>query len=172
MEPSANPYSSPSANLFGSSSQTMAEAVPAEAITQLQGTKPWVRFMSVLMWIGLAFMLLAAGGMAILAMMGGEATKAAGLNAPMMAGLAVGYGLFAFLYIYPAVKMWQYASSISRLMASRSAEDLVKALGHQRAFWKFVGILMILIILLYIGFFIVMFSLGLAGALGAKPITP
>ena len=165
MEP--NPYAAPSANLFGSSSQTTSEAVPAEAIAQLQGTKPWVRFFSVLMWIGVFFMLLAGAGMGFMATMAGDAAKAGGLQGPMILGMAVFYVIMGFFYIYPAVKMWQYASAIQGLMQSRSAEDLVKALCHQRAFWKFVGILAIAMILLYVVFIVVIGSMGFAAAMKA-----
>ena len=169
MESPINPYTSPSANLFGSSGQTSNEAVPAEAIIQLQQTKPWVRFFSVMMWIAVFFMLLAGLGMAALSMIGGEAAKAAGMPPTMAIILGGVYAVFAFLYIYPAMKIWQYASSIQRLVNSRHPSDLVSALSHQRAFWKFVGILMILVILAYVLIFVVAIGAGVAAGMKGMP---
>ncbi|HCN27674.1 MAG TPA: hypothetical protein DIT64_02595 [Verrucomicrobiales bacterium] len=166
-----NPYQTPSANLFGSSSTTTAEAVPGEAIVMLQRTKPWLRFFGVLMWIAVAFMLF--GAAAMLAMGIGGAAMAAGSNSPIgaaeggiMIGLAALYVVMAFFYIYPAIKIWKAGTAIKKLMASRQPEDLVAALDHQRAFWKFVGIMTIIMIILYIGIFVVMGVVGVAGAMG------
>jgi hypothetical protein len=171
----SNPYNSPSANLFGSSNQTTAEAVPAEAISQLKGTKPWVRFISVLMWIGVAFMLLAGAGLAVLGITGSEMGKSLGYTPPVMITMAILYGLFSFLYIYPAVKLWSYGSAINRLLSSRRTEDLVTSLNQQRSFWKFIGMLMLIMISIYIVGIIVLIGLALfvgTEAFKGLPTTP
>ena len=166
----SNPYQTPSANLFGSSAAT-GEAVPSEAIVQLQRTKPWLRFFGVLMWIAVAFMLF--GALAMVAMSIGGAAMATAGNSPfgaaeggIMLGVAVLYALMSFLYIYPAIKIWKAGTAIKRLSTSRQPEDLIAALDHQRAFWKFVGIMTIFMILLYIGIIVVMGVVGVAGAMG------
>ena len=78
-------------------------------------------------------------------------------------GLSVGlvYLVFAILYIYPSVRLWQYASSISRLEASRDSFSLETALDQQRSFWKFVGIVVTITIIVY-AFVIVFFVMGAA----------
>lgn len=168
----SNPYTSPSANLFGSTSGTSTGVVPQEAITQLQGTKPWVRLIGVIMWIAVVLMLLGGVGVAIagVAGVGAAAQGQGGPQAAMMIGMAVGYGFVALLYIYPTVKIWKYGTSIGRLVNSRSAEDLVAALDQQRSFWKFVGILFLITIVIYILAIIALVVFGVAaGAGGAKP---
>lgn len=149
----SNPYTSPSANLFGSTSGTFAEGVPQEAITQLQGTKPWVRLIGVIMWIAVALMMF--GGVAVtLAGVSGISQvtqgRAGGMDGAMVIGIAVGYMIGALLYIYPTVKIWKYGSCIGRLVNSRSPEDLVAALNQQRSFWKFIGILVLITIVIYV----------------------
>jgi Family of unknown function (DUF5362) len=167
----SNPYSSPAANLFGSTSATSAESVSAGVINQLKRTKPWVRFIGVMMWIAIGFMMLAS----VLMILGGSAMGAAmekanpAMPAGFMAGIGALYVLIAFLYIYPTIKIWKYGTSIGKLTQSGSNADLENALDQQRAFWKFVGIMMIIMIVVYIVAFVVMivagFSMAAAGGL-------
>lgn len=163
----SNPYQTPSANLFGSSAAT-GEAVPSEAIVQLQRTKGWVRLIGVLMWIAVVIMLLV--GVAIISTQSIGLFAAGGeINAyqsGQIFGLAAVYAIFAFLYIYPAIKIWKYGSAIKKLSASRQPEDLVAALNHQRGFWKFCGIMALIVLVIYAVMFVVIGVAGVAGAMG------
>jgi len=173
MESPANPYSTPAANLYGASTGVSSEIVAASTIAQLTGTKPWVRFMSVLMWIGVFFMLLAAAGMGVVAAIGKG--KLAG-NSPFgdmqFMALAVVYAVFAILYIIPAAKLWKYASRIGTLASTRTVADLDAALNAQRGFWKFVGVMMIILLSLYLVAIIGVVAVGTTAALksGAFPV--
>jgi hypothetical protein len=162
----SNPYSSPAANLFGSTSGTSAESVSAGVISQLKRTKPWVRFIGVMMWIFVVLMLLVAAGMII----GGSAMGSImektnpGMPAGFMAGMGAMYVLLAFLYIYPAVKIWKYGTSIGKLVLSGSNADLENALDQQRGFWKFIGIMMLIMIIIYAIAIVVMIGFAAAAA--------
>jgi len=171
----SNPYNSPSANLFGSSSQTTTEAVPAEAISQLQRTKPWTRVIGVVTWLVVGLMVLGGAGFAVFALAGLASANTGAAEKGMMVGMAIAYVVMGFLYIYPAIKIWSYGSAIRNLMNSRSPEDLVKALDQQRSLWKFAGILTIILIIVYAVAIIAMIGLGVAagaGALKGLPGTP
>ncbi len=147
-----NPYNTPSANLFGSTAGTAQEGVSQGAITQLQRTKPWVRFLSVIMWLVVALMLVAALGMILGGAFAGQALEKAspGMSGGLMMGLGAIYIVFSFLYIYPAVKLWAYGTQIAKLVESRSADHLEAALNQQRAVWKFMGIITIVMIVGYV----------------------
>lgn len=165
----SNPYNTPSANLFGSTQGTSSEGVPQEAIVQLQRTKPWLRLIGVVMWIMVGFMLLGALGIVVAAAIGaGELMKSdmGALGGIGFIGVAVMYGVMALIYIYPTVKLWKYGTFIGRLSTSRNPEDLIAALNQQRAFWKFAGIMLILMIVLYIVIFIGAVVFGAAAASG------
>ncbi|SKB04122.1 hypothetical protein SAMN02745166_03980 [Prosthecobacter debontii] len=171
----SNPYNTPSANLFGSTHGTAVEGVPAEAIVQLQRTKPWLRLIGVVMWIAVGLMLLGALGVVAAAAIGaGEMMKGqtGAFGGVPLIGVAVLYALMSLIYIYPTVKIWKYGTCIGRLSQSRNPEDLVAALNQQRAFWKFAGILLILMILLYVVVIIgaVVFSAAAAGGLQNIPV--
>ena len=155
-----NPYSSPvnhpQTGLEFGNSNTVSVAV----IEQLAATKPWVRLMSVITFIGAAFMLLGAAGMLLVGGMGAMSRKpsAAVLSGAMGFGIAAIYATLALVYIFPGVKLWKYASAIGSLMHSGTEVDLVAALNQQRSFWKFVGIIVLAIIVLYV-FIIIAFVL-------------
>ncbi|MGV3661100.1 MAG: DUF5362 family protein [Prosthecobacter sp.] len=163
----ANPYSTPAANLYGT---TGGDVVSPGTIAQLAGTKPWVRFISVLMWLATIVVILAAivtllTGASGMAQTGGNAAY----NAGMMTGMAIYYCVVAFVMIYPSMKLWKYANCIGRLVASHSTADLDAALTEQRRYWKFTGILVIISICLAVIGMIAMLALGfsIAKAAGA-----
>lgn len=156
---SIDPYSSPAMNL-PPVSRAVDSAISQGVLAQLAGTKPWVRFISVLMFVGVGFMLLGAVGLTAAAMMGVKNSNSGTFPAGMMVGMAIGYGIFAFLYIYPALKLWNYANRIAVVAATGSTADLESALSEQRSFWKFLGILILIMLVLYLVILIGMIALG------------
>ncbi len=115
-----------------------------------------MKFISVLSFVCAGLMLLAAvfimiGGLIGSVAVGSSSDSPAGMAAGLpMIIMGVVYAVSSFLYIYPALKLWKYAGSIDRLVASGSEEDLVDALDQQRAFWKFIGIIMIVVMAIYL----------------------
>lgn len=158
---SIDPYSSP-ANYAQPPSFSASKEVSQGVLAQLAGTKPWVRFMSVLMFIGTGFMLLAALIMLVAGGTIAASAKASGgaLPAGMMTGISIVYALFAGIYIYPALKLWKYASNIGTLLISSSMVDLEAALNQQRSFWKFLGIMVIALFVLYFVIVIAVVAIG------------
>jgi hypothetical protein len=71
---------------------------------------------------------------------------------------------FALLYFFPALFLFQYASLITRFQNTPDAQSLHAALAKQKSFWKFVGIMMVVILSIYLIFIIVMIIAGIAGA--------
>ena len=160
-----DPYATPMTNVQPSGYSGNA-GVSQGVIQQLAGTKGWVRFISVLMFIGAGLMLLIALLMAAM----GSAMASATKN-PMFAGgmgifLAAIYGAFAFLYIFPALKLWKYATCIGNLISTNSITDLESALNEQRSFWKFIGIMTLLVLIP----FAVMAIIALIGMVSAAMV--
>jgi len=123
--------------------------VDPRAVQALQGTKPWVRLCSVIGFISTGFILLAA-----LIMLFGGAFMPTQKQAFPFAGfqfvLGLLYAAMGVLYLFPSIKLWKYGSAILRLMSTGSNADLIEALEQQRSFWKFVGILILVMIALYV----------------------
>ncbi|WP_395747507.1 DUF5362 family protein [Prosthecobacter sp.] len=175
MESPANPYSTPAANLYGASTGGGADTVAASTIAQLAGTKPWIRFMSVIMWIAFGLLGFFSASTALMAT-SGVFSSPEFLNSPgiadnpmfasnpkfmtqIMLGQAIYLGVFALLTIYPALKLWNYANRIGQLIGSHATVDLDAALAEQRRFWKFSGIMTIIGICLVIIGFVAFFAM-------------
>ncbi len=148
-----NPYTSPQSNLFGGSAETTTDGVTQGVLLQLQKTKPWVRLMSVVMFLGAGLMLLGGLAMGLMGAAGTLNQTASPFGGQMGAvfgvGMAAMYGILAVLYVFPALKLWKYADRIRDLLASRQLVDLERALNEQRAFWKFVGVMIVVVLIIY-----------------------
>lgn len=147
-------------------------AVSQPVVDALVRTRGWVLFISVLLWLGVAGMLMGGVAMIGIGLLGG--TMADQVSAEMgeamgaeggwvVAAMGVFYLVLAVFYIYPALKLGKYASCISSLRATPSQSNLAAALEQQRGFWKFFGVLMILFIALY---FVIIFVAVIAGVIG------
>lgn len=144
-----NPYASPAAAKVKTvGSPIISGWVPQEVVSELAGTKPWVRFLSVLGWI---FGVVSAG-VIILSVVQSSSSTNAGSIAPILGG-----GILMVLLAYPTVKLTLYARHIKRLVESKSYDDLTNALREQRRLWKFYGV----IAAIYLGFLLMIFLYSL-----------
>lgn len=139
--------------------------VPPGSIQALRETRPWVLFLAILGIIGTGFMILAAGGMLLT---GTFMAANSGMPAGMMAGMAVAYVVMALLYLYPIIKLFKYCGAIKQLSQTGSATDLDQALREQKSFWKFVGIVAIILMVVY---FFVVVALVMGGAAGLSAMS-
>jgi hypothetical protein len=126
-----------------SADATTTTVLSPQAQEYLNQTRPWVRFISIMVFVGAAFMALAALVMIALTMAGAMAAR--GAYAPFGAvgvvAAAFFYLMLACLYIAPGVFLYRYASAIKQLKAACTASALEDALKHQKSFWRFIGIL-------------------------------
>ena len=150
----SNPYAPSSVGAATVSPYIGGTQVAEGVINQLARTKPWVRFFSVLTFLGAGLMvvvslvMLLAG--AVRAQKASTRPDLLGISSEtILFGMAVFYLILGVFYFYPGIKLWKYASRISALVYTRHEIDLESALNEQRAFWKFAGIAMIVLISLY-----------------------
>jgi len=116
----------------------------------LSATKPWVRLCSILGFISTFFIIIAGVGLMIGdSALNGEA--AAGMPVPVGA-VGIIYLIMGVIYFMPSLYLFKYASAISAAEASHSAADITEAMTYQKSFWKFVGIIaLIMLILMLLG---------------------
>lgn len=150
-----SPYSVSAAN----SPPENSSLVPLSVTKELTATRPWVRFISVVMWIAFACILVVTSRSIYFA---STLVKKDGYIVELQTNLiaiSIGYIFAVLLLIYPTLKLSRYASKISRLSESGTFADLSAALAEQRRFWKFCGILTFLYVcltlLLLVGCFFV-----------------
>jgi len=148
-----NPYQTPQIPSIstgaGSSDSNLDRA--AEMLRQ---TKPWVRFISVMFFIGAVFLVF--GGIFLVAL------GASDMPGGMGAGLGLIYIVMAGLYIAPGVFLWPYANRIDVFMRHKTPSTLASALESQKSFWRFVGIVTLVVIVIYalMLLLVVVFAMG------------
>ena len=109
---------------------------PREIAEPLAGAAPWARFMAILGFIGIGFMLLLGFGVLLLGFPAHGAT-----NPMRFMGLV--YIVMAAVYLIPVLPLNRFAEAAGRLRREPSYEVVAEALRHNRVFWKRLGILSI-----------------------------
>ena len=62
----------------------------------------------------------------------------------------------SFFYLVPSIYLFRYSSAIGRFLESMAASEMEAALSYQKSFWKFIGIVAI-----------VMFGFAILGVIAA-----
>ncbi len=132
-----NPYASPESTGAPTPSDE-AMGVTPRAIEHLAGTKPWVRFLSVLGFLAGVLLLIAGVGF-----LGGTG-PAEGFGP----GVAIVYAFMGFIYFVLSYFLFKYANAIGELLMTGQVEWLEDALRWQKSFWRVVGILALAVLLI------------------------
>jgi hypothetical protein len=126
------------------------DAVATDAmLAALAATRPWVRLVSVLLFIGAGLGLVAA-----LVSMLAVGHAPGGPPAVLVGAIQV---LACLLYLVPAWYLSRYSGALGSFLEGGAVSELEAALDHQKSFWKFVGILTLISIVLAV--------LGIAAAI-------
>lgn len=136
----------------------IAQVTP-RTIELLNQTRPWVRLIGILLWIGVVLMVLAVLGLTVTGLSGGG---------PQLLILAAAYGLVAILYAVIASKLMRYGRQIELLSQTEAVYELESALDAQRSFWKLIGIITLVALIGYLVAMVAMVvgMIGIAGSSG------
>ncbi len=116
-------------------------------VEHLRQTKPWVTFLGVLYIICAGLMGL--GGLFFMGTMPGS-----------LAFVGIIYIIMAGIMVVPSLYLLRYGSQIGNLISGGGVHALEEALGHQKSFWKFMGIFAAVVL----GLYALAFAFGMAGA--------
>jgi hypothetical protein len=130
--------------------------VSDEMLGALKSTRPWVMFLAILGFICLAFMAL---GSLLLIFVGNAMTHQSNMPAFFGPGLGMVELILVLVYIFPCLYMLRYGIAIGNI-PNTGQEAMEQALKQQKSFWKFMGILMIILLALYALIFIGAIALG------------
>lgn len=117
--------------------QVMSPAlkVTDQMIDYLRSTKMWTKFLSIMGFIGAAFIVL----IGILIMLTSNfLPKEAGAKIPPFVGII--YMLLSIFYIIPSIYLFKYSSALNRYLNNKMESEMESALSYQKSFWKFIGI--------------------------------
>lgn len=118
----------------------------------------WAKFLSILGFIGVAFMLIGALSIALVgnSIMGSE-----------VAGISVVYLVFAAIYFMPMYYLFKFATHARQGLTHKSQYETDQGLIYLAAHYKFIGIMAIVLLSLYVLIFIGVFAAGIGLAAGA-----
>lgn len=154
---SANPYASPTAPTQQPSGEGQDGAITPATRRALAETRPWVLFLSILMFISVGLMLVGA----LILLVGAVAT---GMGIAVLFALL--YLAFALVYLVPAYYLFTYAQRIGDFRRQGGVRTLEAAIVAQKSFWKFVGIVTAVFLVLGLVINVMAFLLGAMSAIG------
>lgn len=124
-----------------------------QAIAALRESAKWCMFLSILGFIGIAFMIIAGLFMSVAmsAMPDNpELGSAMGPLGAIKAYFGIMYIVIAALYFFPIYYLFKYANGTKRALESSNSDVLSDALVNLKSHHKFLGITAIVVISLYI----------------------
>ena len=154
-----NVYDTPRSPLESGGS---AGEISVGIIEHLRGTGPWVRFLSILLFVSTLLMVLGGIAIALAGILGGGEEFG---GAAIAIGMGGSYLLFALVYLFLGIYLFKYASAIKRCVASASSADVEDAISQQRSFWKLAGIMALIVVVLMVVFMAGAIVLGIAAGM-------
>ena len=118
---------------------SLAVKVTDQMINSMRSIKLWTKFLSIMGFIGTGFIVLL--GIFVL-LVGSLLPQAQGAKIPTAMGLL--YILCSFIYIIPSLYLFKYSSALGRFLENKRESEMDSAFSHQKSFWKFMGILCVI----------------------------
>ena len=143
---------------------TQTLEVTENAKMYLKTASSWTNFMAIINFIGIAIMAL-AGIILLVALR----NPAMGVADVLSGGLYSYVGLFyialAGIMVFPALYLLQFSQKMKKALASQDTLVMEDAFKKMKAYWKFTGILTIVVIALCIILFPVMAVIGASNSM-------
>lgn len=118
------------------------------AKTFIRETAKWAKFLSILGFISIGFMVLAALAMFV---MGGTIASMTSSPIGALGGAMAGilYLLVALLYFFPIRYLYMFSSKMKKAFESNNSQEMTNAFENLKSHYKFIGILMIILLSFY-----------------------
>jgi hypothetical protein len=146
--PAASIQDAPAA--FAGADSSPQQITPGIA-EMLRQTRPWVLFLAILGFIGCGLFVLVG----LFAMLASAASSYSRHSEFALLGMLI-YLLLAVLYFVPSYYLLKYGGGIRRFLDSGQAAEMENALSYQKSFWRFVGIMTIIVLSIYLIVFLAM----------------
>jgi hypothetical protein len=150
--------------------ETQPVVLTADAQLYLSQTGPWVRLLSIMLFIGAGLLIMTGASLVLMGLAGMDSSMGSLGSSPLPNGVIVLIGpiyvvMALLIYILPGIFLFRYASAIKAMKSDPSSPALEDALRHQKTFWRYLGITAIVMLgiavlaVMAIMFFAVMMSL-------------
>ncbi|MFH7018049.1 DUF5362 family protein [Flavobacterium sp. FlaQc-47] len=116
----------------------------------LKETAKWAYFLSIVGFIGIGLLMIGAifAG-AFLATMGSVIPGANAMGSSFGAIIGVLYFILAAIYFFPVYYLFKFSSNAKKAFRDNDSESLTNSLEYLKSHYKFIGIFMIAILVLY-----------------------
>jgi len=120
----------------------------------------WTTFLAILGYIGIGLMVLAG----IFMLISGAAMSSYNSMIPMGGGafFALFYLIFAAFYFIPINYLYKFASNMKLAIEAKNQANLTKSFEYLKSHYKFIGILTIVVISIYILIFLGVMIMGVS----------
>jgi hypothetical protein len=115
--------------------------ITSHMVDSMRSTRPWAMFISILGFITVGFMVLTA---IVIMVLGSVLPQEIGRFPAVLMGIM--YIIMSFFYLVPSIYLFRYASAIGSFLDTMSESEMETALSYQKSFWRFVGIVGIVMI--------------------------
>jgi hypothetical protein len=131
-------------------------------------TAKWTKFLSIIGFIGTGFLVLISFSVGAFMSAAGTLMGKANPYAAMGSGaLTVTVLLTALLYFYPSFILFKYSNAAKKAILYEDQHSLAIAAAKMKSFFKFWGILTIIVLAIYIILFLFMIVAGIGAATAA-----
>ncbi|MTH17127.1 hypothetical protein [Flavobacterium sp. LC2016-01] len=121
----------------------------------LKETAKWAYFLAILGFVGIGFfVLIAVFAGALFSSMGAAMPGMGAYGSSFGALMSFFYLLIAAVYFFPVYYLFKFGSNAKRAFRDNDSEALTSSLGYLKSHYKFIGILMVSILVLYALFFL------------------
>lgn len=142
---------------------TVKPQITDEIIGFLDETRKWAKFLAILGFIGCG--LIAIIGLVMGVFMGAMGSASNGLMMMPSSIISIVYLLMAVLYFFPVLYLFRFSVSMGKAIDSGNEEEFTLAFMNLKRHYRFIGILTIVVISLYILMIIGLIIFGISGGM-------
>jgi hypothetical protein len=114
-------------------------SITSTAASYLKETAGWGKFLAIV-----GFVL--TGLMVIAGFFVGSMLASLGQENPLGGSIGIIYVALGALYFFPALYLFKYSTKLKRALATKNAEELAAAFENEKSMFKFMGILMVILL--------------------------
>lgn len=131
-------------------------------------TTRWTKFLAIMGFILIGLMVvgslfLFAFGASMSSTYSSGMSGFGGLGGYMGIGMGLLYLLIAAFYLFPIISLFKFSTNMKLGINTNNAELITEAFRHQKNLYKFIGILTIIVIVLYLLIIVGAALVGIAG---------
>lgn len=136
----------------------------------LTETAKWAKFLAILGFIGIGFMVLFAIFFVLMMSKFSSQLNSSGVQFQAIQGwiMSIGYLIGAVIYIFPVYYLYKFANKTSKALNANDTNLLTEGLRYLKSHYLFIGILAIIAMVFYA--FLIIFSVVMIIAISAMGI--